>query len=115
VYQADPYITVSRALITCLLIGGAIFSVNLAYLLFVKGIGQSSDQLEINIWGASISPGSVGTAFLAIAIVFIVAAIKAKPIFRYSSSGGKSGSPTPSSNGDNGPTETVVMGRPKIF
>lgn len=112
-YQADPYITVSRALITCLLIGGAIFSVNLAYLLFVKGIGQSSDQLEINIWGASISPGSVGTAFLAIAVVFIYAAVKSKPIFRYSRGGGKAGGSKPTSTED--PTENVVMGRPKIF
>lgn len=112
-YQPDAYITVSRALITCLLIGGAIFSVNLAYLLFIKGIGQSGDQLEINIWGATISPGSVGTAFLAIAIVFIIAAVKSKPVFRYSSGGGKSGGSKPT--GDDGPVENVVMGRRKIF
>lgn len=85
--QADPYITVSRALITLFLIGGAIFSVNLAYLLFVKGIGQGTDQLSIDIWGVSISPGSIGTAFLAMAIVFVVAAVKSKPVFSYKSQG----------------------------
>lgn len=81
--KADPYITISRAAITLALVAGSIFSVYLAYLLFIKGVGQGTDELQVDIWGLSISPGSIGTAFLAIAIVFIFASVKTKPVFSY--------------------------------
>ena len=90
-------ITMAMALLSIGMIFVALLCIYISYKLFTVGIGQHPDTLIIDVWGAKISPGSIGTAFLAIAAIAIIGAVKTKPVFKFRHiSNDKQGSPVTS-------------------
>lgn len=77
--------THGRTILAVSMVFFAGLSLYFAFSLFVQGIGGQEASLVISIVGLELAPGTVGTAFLAIAAFGIYYANKVKPVIQSTS------------------------------